>query len=44
LNQITIGQAYQAYEVLSEIATLGQKLWQVWNWAQWVINPASGRG
>jgi len=41
LNQITIGQAYQAYEVYQKLQPSAQKLWQVWNWAQWVINPAA---
>jgi predicted GTPase len=41
LNQITIGQAYQAYEVYQKLEPSARKLWQVWNWAQWVINPAA---
>ncbi len=41
LNQITIGQAYQAYEVYQKLQPSARKLWQVWNWAQWVINPAA---
>lgn len=41
LNQISIGQAYQAYEVYQKLQPSAQKLWQVWNWAQWVINPAA---
>ncbi|MFE4108256.1 GTPase family protein [Almyronema epifaneia] len=41
LNQMTVGQAYQAYEVYQKLEPSARKLWQVWNWAQWVINPAA---
>ncbi|NJN04225.1 MAG: GTPase [Leptolyngbyaceae cyanobacterium SL_1_1] len=40
LNQVSVGQAYQAYEVYQKLEPSARKLWQVWNWAQWVINPA----
>lgn len=41
LNQVTVGQAYQAYEVYQKLEPSARKLWQVWNWAQWVVNPAA---
>lgn len=41
LNQLTIGQAVQAYEVYQKLEPSARKLWQVWNWAQWVLNPAA---
>lgn len=41
LNQVTVGQAYQAYEVYQTLEPSARKLWQVWNWAQWVLNPAA---
>jgi uncharacterized protein len=41
LNQLTIGQAVQAYEVYQQLEPSARKLWQVWNWAQWVLNPAA---
>lgn len=41
LNQVTIGQAYQAYEVYQKIEPSARKLWGVWNWAQWALNPAA---
>lgn len=41
LNQVTIGQAYQAYEVYQKFEPSARKLWRVWSWAQWVINPAA---
>ena len=41
LNQVTVGQAYQAYEVYQKLEPSARKLWQVWGWAQWVLNPAA---
>ncbi|MEO1401292.1 MAG: GTPase [Cyanobacteria bacterium J06635_1] len=41
LNQVTVGQAYQAYEVYRQLEPSARKLWKVWNWAQWVLNPAA---
>ncbi|HEY9699449.1 MAG TPA: GTPase family protein [Trichocoleus sp.] len=40
LNQVTIGQAYQGFEVYRKLEPSARKLWQVWNWAQWLLNPA----
>ena len=40
LNQVTVGQAYQAYEVYRKLEPSARKLWQVWGWAQWLLNPA----
>lgn len=39
LNQLTVGQAYQGYEVYRKLEPSARKLGQVWNWAQWVLNP-----
>ncbi|MGK7873361.1 MAG: GTPase [Xenococcaceae cyanobacterium] len=41
LNQVTIGQAYQAYEVYRKLEPSARKLWQAWNWARWLLNPAA---
>ncbi|MFB2918735.1 GTPase family protein [Aerosakkonema funiforme] len=41
LNQVTIGQAYQAYEVYRRLEPGARKLWEAWNWAQWILNPAA---
>jgi uncharacterized protein len=41
LNQVTVGQAFQAYEVYQKLEPSARKLWQVWNWAQWLLNPAA---
>lgn len=40
LNQVTVGQAFQAYEVYQKLEPSARKLWQVWNWTQWLLNPA----
>ncbi len=39
LNQVTIGQAYEAYTVYQKIEPSARKVLQVWNWAQWLLNP-----
>ncbi|MDJ0580023.1 GTPase [Crocosphaera sp.] len=39
LNQVSIGQAYQAYEVYQKLEPNARKLWRVWNWSQWILNP-----
>lgn len=41
LNQVTVGQVYQAYEVYRKLEPTARKLGQAWNWAQWVLNPAA---
>lgn len=41
LNQVTVGQGLQAYEVYQKLEPSARKLWQVWSWAQWLINPAA---
>lgn len=41
LNQVTVGQAYEAYEVYRKLEPSARKLWQVWNWAQWLLNPVA---
>lgn len=40
LNQVTVGQVYQAYEVYQKLEPSARKLLQIWNWAQWILNPA----
>jgi len=39
LSQLTVGQAYQGYEVYRKLEPSARKLGQVWDWAQWVLNP-----
>ncbi|MEM9264978.1 MAG: GTPase [Cyanobacteria bacterium P01_F01_bin.13] len=41
LNQVTVGQAYEAYEIYRKLEPSMGKLWQAWNWAQWLLNPAT---
>jgi hypothetical protein len=41
LNQVTLGQAYQSYEVYQRLEPSLKKLWQLWNWSQWLLNPAA---
>ncbi|MGB5771913.1 MAG: GTPase [Crocosphaera sp.] len=41
LNQVSIAQAYQAYEVYQKLEPNARKLWRVWNWSQWLLNPVA---
>ena len=41
LNQVTVGQVYQAYEVYRKLEPSARKLLQAWNWAQWLLNPVA---
>jgi predicted GTPase len=41
LNQVSVGQVYQAYEVYRQLEPSARKLWRAWNWAQWLLNPVA---
>ncbi|MGA7935374.1 MAG: GTPase family protein [Kovacikia sp.] len=41
LNQVSIGQAYRAYLIYRKLEPSARKILQVWNWAQWILNPAA---
>lgn len=41
LNQMTVGQAYQGYEMYRKLEPSARKLGKVWRWAQWAVNPAA---
>jgi uncharacterized protein len=41
LNQVSIAQAYEAYEVYQKLEPSARKLLRVWNAAQWLLNPAA---
>ncbi|MFQ4145572.1 GTPase family protein [Chlorogloeopsis sp. ULAP02] len=41
LNQVTVGQAFQAYEVYQSLEPSARKLWRAWSWAQWLLNPVA---
>ncbi|MEA5471605.1 GTPase family protein [Spirulina sp. 06S082] len=40
LDRVSIGQAYQAYEMYQKVEPSARILVKVWNWGQWVLNPA----
>jgi predicted GTPase len=39
LNQITVAQAYEGYELYRKLEPSARKLLQAWGWVQWVLNP-----
>ncbi len=39
LNQVTVGQAVEAYEIYRRLEPSARKVLQVWNAAQWLLNP-----
>ncbi|NEQ99922.1 MAG: GTPase [Cyanothece sp. SIO2G6] len=41
LNQVSVGQAYQAYEMYQRLQPSARKVKRVLNWAQWLWNPAA---
>jgi small GTP-binding protein len=41
LSQITVGQAYQGYEVYRKLEPSAKKLLRAWGWAQWLLNPVA---
>ncbi|MEY2985014.1 MAG: hypothetical protein RLZZ568_1631 [Cyanobacteriota bacterium] len=41
LNQVSIAQVYQSYEVYQTLEPSLRKIWRVWNWSQWLLNPAA---
>lgn len=41
LGQLTIGQAYRAYQMSRQWGPTVRKAWQAWRWAQWLLNPAA---
>ncbi|NEP88003.1 MAG: GTPase family protein [Okeania sp. SIO2C2] len=41
LNQITVGQAYQGYEIYRKLEPSARKLFQAWGLAQWFLNPVT---
>ncbi|MEH1873041.1 GTPase family protein [Nostoc sp.] len=41
LNQVTVGQAYQGYEVYRKLEPSARKFWKAWSWAQWLLNPVA---
>jgi small GTP-binding protein len=41
LNQVSIAQAYEAYQIYQKLEPSARKLWKAWGWAQWLLNPAA---
>jgi hypothetical protein len=41
LNQVTIAQALQAYEVYQKLQPAARRMVQAWGWARWLLNPAA---
>jgi len=41
LNQVTVGQAVQAYELYQRVEPSARWVWRLFNWSQWVWNPAA---
>jgi predicted GTPase len=41
LDRVSIGQAYKAYEIYQKLQPSAQKIWRVWNWSQWLLNPVA---
>jgi uncharacterized protein len=41
LNQLSIGQAYQAYELYQKWEPSARKAWRVWSAARWLLNPVA---
>ncbi|AIE75415.1 MULTISPECIES: GTPase family protein [unclassified Synechocystis] len=41
LNQVSLAQVYQSYEVYQKLEPSLKKIWQVWYWGQWLLNPVA---
>jgi uncharacterized protein len=41
LRQVSLAQAYQAYEVYQKLEPSARKVLQAWSWAQWLLNPVT---
>ena len=41
LSRVSIGQAVEAYEVYRKLEPSARKLTQVFQWSQWLLNPAA---
>ncbi|WP_026736454.1 GTPase family protein [Fischerella sp. PCC 9605] len=41
LNQVTVGQAYEAYEIYQRLEPSARKFMRAWNLAQWLLNPVA---
>ncbi|MEL7419884.1 MAG: GTPase [Cyanobacteria bacterium J06555_3] len=41
LNRVSIGQVVEAFEVYRQLEPSARKLGRVFNWSQWLLNPAA---
>uniref|UniRef100_UPI003084250C GTPase family protein n=1 Tax=Petrachloros mirabilis TaxID=2918835 RepID=UPI003084250C len=41
LGKVTIGQVYEAYETYQRLEPAARIALRVWNWSQWILNPAA---
>ncbi|MGK7928914.1 MAG: GTPase family protein [Spirulina sp.] len=41
LDRVTVGRAYQTYEIYQKLEPSGRILFKVWDWAMWILNPAA---
>ncbi len=41
LGQVTVGDAYQTYQTYQKIEPIARPLLTLWNWSQWLLNPAA---
>ncbi len=41
LNQVTVGKAVETYEIYRKLEPSARKLWRVWGFAQWFLNPVA---
>ncbi len=41
LERVSIGQAYEAYEMYRQLEPSARKLGKLINWSQWLLNPAA---
>ena len=41
LNQVTVAQAFQAYEIYRKLEPSARKFMRAWGFAQWLLNPVA---
>lgn len=41
LNQVTVAQAFQAYEIYRKLEPSARKFMRAWSFAQWILNPVA---
>lgn len=41
LGQVTLGQAYEAYETYRKLEPAARTALKIWNWSRWIFNPVA---